>query len=187
MIGREQPKRATQTDLRGAIAIGLDECMTALEEGFHDLTDGQAWSRPLPDRHSVGTIVMHCLRNLDSYGLWAQVGQSLTEADERFDVWNRSPQELQSLQQRVPRVAEMVDQLYVLRTAIFEGLDNLTEDDLRKPRESCRWYADFPDRIRADAYMRTIMHTMAHTRQIWMLRGAMGLTDKDGWPVQHWA
>ena len=29
-------------------------------------------------------------------------------------------------------------------------------------------------------------HTMAHVRQIWLMRGAMGLTDKDGWPVQHW-
>jgi hypothetical protein len=187
MIGREQPKHAIQTDLKKAIAVGLDECMTALEEGFCDLTDEQVWSRPLPDRHSIGTIVMHCLHNLNSYGLWSQVGSSLVGADERFDVWNRSPQELQSVQQGAPGVGEMVEQLQALRTAIVEGLDGLIADDLRKPRECSQWYADFPDRNRADAYMRTIMHTMAHTRQVWMLRGAMGLTDKDGWPVQHWA
>ena len=27
---------------------------------------------------------------------------------------------------------------------------------------------------------------MAHIRQIWFLRGAMGLTGKDGWPRQHY-
>jgi hypothetical protein len=48
------------------------------------------------------------------------------------------------------------------------------------------WYAQW-DRVSADAYMRTITHTNCHVRQIWMLRGVMGLTDKHGWPVQHWA
>lgn len=39
----------------------------------------------------------------------------------------------------------------------------------------------------ANAYIRTIMHTMAHVRQIRMLRGVMGLTGEQGWPLQHWA
>ncbi len=36
-------------------------------------------------------------------------------------------------------------------------------------------------------YMWTIFHTMAHSRQIWLLRGALGLTDGRSWPQQHWA
>jgi hypothetical protein len=31
------------------------------------------------------------------------------------------------------------------------------------------------------------MNTAAHVRQIWLLRGALGLTDGKAWPQQHWA
>ena len=44
-----------------AIAIVIDETTTALEEAFYNLSDEQLWSRPLADRHSIGTMVMHCL------------------------------------------------------------------------------------------------------------------------------
>ncbi len=39
---------------------------------------------------------------------------------------------------------------------------------------------------KADFYIRTIHHTMAHIRQIWLLRGALGLVDGKSWPRQHW-
>ena len=39
----------------------------------------------------------------------------------------------------------------------------------------------------SDAAMRTIWHTMAHVRQIWLLRGALDITDGEWWPRQHWA
>jgi hypothetical protein len=40
---------------------------------------------------------------------------------------------------------------------------------------------------RGDFLKRTIFHTMAHVRQIWLLRGALGLTDGKSWPQQHYA
>lgn len=186
MMGRHEPKQARNTDLRGAIVVGLDECMTALEEAFHDLSDEQIWGIPLPDRHNITTIVMHCLGNLNEYALRVQSGESVIDHEERFDMWSHPPEELHALQRHLPPVREMVGQLHALREAIFRALEAASEDELRGPRDVTDWYARF-DRISADAYMRTIMHTMAHVRQIWMLRGVMGLTDKNGWPEQHWA
>jgi len=46
----------------------------------------------------------------------------------------------------------------------------------------------WPKPVLADWYMRTICHTISHTRQIWALRGMMGLVDTErAWPRQHWA
>ncbi len=49
--------------------------------------------------------------------------------------------------------------------------------------------AHFPphaERVAADYYFRTIAHMNAHIRQIWLLRGALGLTARSRWPRQHW-
>ena len=70
--------------------------------------------------------------------------------------------------------------------AVLAGLEAATEEDLLGARTDSQWYRDW-SRTSADAYIRATMHTMAHVRQIWMLRGAMGLTDEQGWPLQHWA
>ena len=40
-IGRFEPREAKQTDLKQALAIGLDEAFTAPEESFRGLTDEQ--------------------------------------------------------------------------------------------------------------------------------------------------
>ena len=186
VLGKEEPKAAKNTDLKKAIAIGLDEAMTALEEAFYDLTDEQVACCPLPDRHNITTLVMHVLENLDEYGLRCQSGESVVGHEERFDVWSHSPQELRQGQGDLPTVSEMAAKLHALREAIFGALDAATEDDLRKPRDVTDWYAQW-GRVSADAYMRTIMHANCHVRQIWMLRGVMGLSDADGWPLQHWA
>jgi len=58
-IGRHECKTASNTHLKEAIAAGLDEALTALEECFFDLTDEQAWAFPIPGRNNVAWIVMH--------------------------------------------------------------------------------------------------------------------------------
>ena len=90
------------------------------------------------------------------------------------------------MQKDLPGVAETIERLRGLRDAIMPGIESAREEDLRRARTDSQWYRDW-NRTSADAYMRTIMHTMAHVRQIWMLRGVMGLTDEQGWPLQHWA
>jgi hypothetical protein len=108
------------------------------------------------------------------------------EYDARFDVWAHSVEELRAMQGTPPTVAAMLEKLRALRHAVLTQLESTSPDELMRPREGIEWYEQF-GRVTSDAYLRTIMHTMAHTRQVWMLRGVMGLTDRDGWPEQHWA
>ena len=55
VIGRLQPGQAKNTDLKGAIAIGLDEALTALEESFFDLTD-ERYMRAYMERLEAFTL-----------------------------------------------------------------------------------------------------------------------------------
>ena len=73
----------------------------------------------------------------------------------------------------------MLDCLQTIRTQTIEVLDALTSEDLRKPVKD--WWA-----CASDSCMRTIWHTMAHVRQIWLLRGALGWREGQSWPHQHW-
>ena len=186
VLGKEEPKKAENRCWKDAIRIALDEALTALEESFYDLTDEQVGAYPLPDRHNIATIAMHVLANLDEYAVVTQAGQRLLPYEERFDMWRHSPAEPRPLQTNFPSVREMVDHLHRIRDAAFAALDAATEDDLRGPRAAVEWCRQH-DRTSGDAYLRTICHAHAHVRQIWMLRGVLGLSDRDGWPVQHWA
>jgi len=186
-IGKEEPKHAENTDLKEAIAIGLDECMTALEEALCGLTDEQFWAFPLESRHNIVTLAEHSLQCLDLYGCEVH-GRPLTfEPEKRFDTWNFSPAQLRPQMTDLPTVAIERERLAAVRAAVMDTLEQATPDDLARPNPESWWFEEYPARIRADAYMRTIMHTNCHVRQIWMLRGVMGLTDAEGWPLQHWA
>jgi len=187
VLGREEPKAAKGTDLKKAIAIGLDEAMTALEEAFYDLSEEQFWAFPLVGRHNIVTLAEHCLQCLDLYGCEVH-GRALTfEPEQRFDIWHFSPEQLRAQMTDLPSVAAERERLAAVRAAVMGTLDAATPEDLARPHAPSWWFEENPDRVRADAYLRAVFHTMAHIRQIWMLRGAMGLTDADGWPVQHWA
>ena len=188
VIGREEPKHARQTDLKAAIRIGLDECITALEECIHDLTDLQMWKIwPIEGKHNIGTLVMHLLGNLNGYGCAQQGGRALVEDADWRGFWRSTPEENRESRADVPGVGEVVELLHRTRDNIFAILNATTDEQLRAPRPDSPWFERFPDRVAADAYMRTIMHTMGHTRQIWALRGAMGAAGGDAWPLQHWA
>ena len=182
-----EPKLARSTTLKTAIAIGLDECMTALDESLQNMSNEQAWSYPFPDRHNVTTLVMHCQQNLDEHACFFQGGQWALTHEDRFNVWARSIEQVRAqMNGDLPTVAEMRQRLSTLRAAVMHVLEGSSEQDLLSPRPGIEWFTRF-HRTAADAYMRTVMHTMAHVRQIWYLRGAMGISDKDGFPHQHWA
>ena len=186
-IGNESVKQAQDTDFRAAIAAGLDEALTALEEAVYDLSDEQIAAFPLPDRHNIVTIVMHLFQNLDTYACSFQIGEFALEHDwERFDLWAIGEQGRPRPSGDFPTTSDVIDRLHTLRDAATAALEQATDEDLRGPRHADQHWLD-AGKNAADAYMRTILHTMAHVRQIWFLRGVMGLTDKDGWPEQHWA
>lgn len=185
-IGRHKPKLAEKTDLKGAIAILIDEAATALEESFHDLTDEQFWSFPLAGRHNIVTIVEHCIDSLDVYGCEVQAGEGVLAHEERFDIWHHSPEDVREKMTDLPSVEAVLERLRTVAAAAGKILAEQTAESLSAGRPGTWWTDEF-GKTAADAYMRVTMHFMAHVRQIWLMRGLMGLTDKDGWPEQHWA
>jgi len=186
-IGGFEPKEARGTGLKEALAIGLEEALTALIESIQGLTDEQFWAFPLEHRHNIVTLSEHCLQCLDLYGCEVH-GQELTfEPEKRFDIWHFSPEQLRAQMTDLPSVAEEIARLTEVREAVVEALDRTSVEQLSKPNMASWWFEEQPEKVRADAFMRAICHTMAHVRQIWLLRGLLGLTDAVGWPEQHWA
>ena len=185
-IGEFDPKQAKGSNLQGAIAIGLDEALTALEESFQDLTDEQVASFAFPERHNIATLVMHMIENLDTYACKFQCGQMTLEHDDRFNVWAIKDGNRPFPAEDLPCVGEMVDRIHLLRAIAEKALAEATDEDLQGARFAEDWWTG-PGKNSADAYLRTIYHTMAHVRQIWLMRGAIGLADQGAWPQQHWA
>ena len=185
-IGRPGPGQATNTTLKEALHIGLDEALTALEESLRGLTDEQIWAFPFPDRHNVATIAMHAIENLDHYACAFQIGRWALKHEDRFDMWQHSPAEVRDRMVNLPTYDNLLSRIRAIREAATPALEQATERDLLGPRHADDWWKE-KGRTSTDAYMRTIFHTMAHVRQIWFMRGVLGLTDKEGWPEQHWA
>jgi len=180
-------KQAVQTSLKEALAICLDEAFTALEESIGGLTDEQLWAFPLEGRHNIVTLVEHMLQCFDCYGCEVQ-GRSLTfEPEKRFDIWSHGPAELRPDMVDLPTVEEELGRLAAVRAAVMDTLAQTTVEELAQPNPSSWWFEEQPQKVRADAFIRASCHAMAHVRQIWFLRGRLGLTDADGWPDQHWA
>ena len=183
MIGKHESKQARNTNLKGAIAIGLDEALTALEESLTGLTDDQVRAFPILGRNNIAWIAMHCLQNLDIYANVFQTGHRTFEHGRRWDLWNAKPEERPKLGDPFPSQEELTAMLRKIGAGAKAGLASASENDLMGRRLAENWWPG----MAADAYMRTIMHTMAHVRQIWLLRGALGLVDGKSWPQQHWA
>lgn len=188
MIQEPPVQEAKNTDLLSAIRIGMSESLTALRESFYDLSDEQVWAFPLKGRNNIAWIVMHSLMNLDMYGhytprysVYAGEGDHRTWAidwrryNDQFQMGNR-PKPGDAF----PSVREMLDTHGKVQTQIEEVLGALTSELLRRPIKD--WWVSG-----SDSYMRTIWHTAAHVRQVWLLRGLLGWQEGQSWPHQHWA
>jgi hypothetical protein len=186
MIGQHEPEQPAHVDLPKALAAMLGEALTALEESFHDLTDEQFWARPFADRHTIGTMVLHLMETLDTYACRFQTGKHSIPHDKRFDIWELEGGERPEDASALPSVKEVLRRLSTLRGVAEEAIAYAREEDLRGTRRCEDWWID-RGRTAGDAYLRAIGHAMAHVRQIWLTRGAIGLTGKDGWPNQHLA
>lgn len=177
---------ACGTDHGDAVRIALDEVLTALEECLAGLTDEQVWAFPLPGRHCIASIVMHCQENLDVYACLCQTGVACLEHDPRFDLWRWPEDQVPGPMPDMPGAAMLVERAKAIRAAAMPGIEAATSGELAGRRHCPDWWVA-RGKNAADAYLRTIHHTQAHVRQIWLMRGAMGLTDTDGWAEQHWA
>ena len=185
MIGEHKPQSARGSNPKSAVAALLDETLTALEESCYDLTDEEAAAFPIAGRNNIAWIVMHTLQNLDTYTNWFPTGKGTFAHDERWDLWQCSEEEKPKPGDAFPTVKAMLDILKRLRENAMRALDGMREGDLLElPRHG----ADFwKGRNQLDAYVRPMGNAHPHIRQIWLLRGALRLTDGKSWPQQHWA
>ena len=187
MIGKHEPRIARGLTPKSAVAALLDETLTAFEEAIHDLTDEQAQAFPIPGRNNIAWIVMHTLQNLDTYTNLFPAGDATFDHDRRWDLWQCAESEKPKPGNDFPTVKEMLAILVRLKENAMGALEGMTEEDLlASPRHG----EDFwKGRNQLDAYVRPMGNANAHIRQIWLLRGALGLTDgrSECWPQQHWA
>ena len=174
-------KEAIDADLKQALFIGLDESFISLEECIHDLSNAQIWNFPIPGENNIAWIVMHCLDNLDDCANDHPTGQRVMPYEWRWDLWDCKPQERPKPGDMFPSLDEMLDLLHRIRTAAYAALEQLDEPALTRQSISHPTKHSL-----ADFYLRTIYHTQSHIRQIWLLRGMLGLANGP-WPEQHWA
>lgn len=167
-------------DLKRAIAVGLDEAMNALEEAVSGLADEQLQAFPIVGRNNVAWIAMHCLDNLDDCAVDKHTGKRVYPSEWRWDLWGAKPEEKPKPGDDFPTTAEVLARLAAIRQAAVAALATATNESLRRP-------VDDPEKsVVGDWYERTIYHTLAHVRQIWLLRGALGLAN-GAWPGQlYW-
>jgi hypothetical protein len=178
-------------DLKQGICNGLDETFAALAESFAGLTDEQFNAWPIEGRNCIATIVGHCIQALDLWAVETQ-GRTLTYPESTHFNIHKCPidQVRQLYETHGPHlnVADATKQAEQVRLAALEHLATIDPADLLRPTPDCWWFEENPNRVRSDAYWRAIHHNNAHVRQIWALRGIMGLVDADQqWPRQHWA
>jgi hypothetical protein len=133
--------------------------------------------------NNMAWLILHCLNNLDAnaVGIHSPAGVRVLEADPRWDLWRARLRDQPKPGDALPTVEAMLEMLHQIREQAMALLTGCDAAWLREP------VGDHPQKpVRADFYMRTIYHTMAHTRDLWLLRGALGLADGP-WPQQHWA
>ncbi len=183
MLEKHLPRKKEDAGFKDVLSFTLDDAMTALEESFHDLTDDQLQRFPISGRNNIAWIVMHCLWHLSGYAGFFQTGKRDIPHERRWDLWQCSPEERPKPGDTFPTRDQMLALLERVHATVEVGLETATEEDLHTRRFAEHWWK----RTAADAYLRTIEHTQAHVRQIWLLRGALGLTDGDSqrWPQQH--
>ena len=185
MIGKHEVKLARQTQLKESVAIGLDDVFAALQECLYDLTDEQVTAFPIPGRNNIAWIAAHVLDNMAHYANSFPTGKMPAACEGRTEVWPSRTDKAPEPGDAFPSTGEILRVLKEVHEAALAALSTMTESELLGYPRHCEDY--WEGRTQADAYMRTIWHAVAHLRQIWLLRGALGLTDGISWPQQHWA
>ncbi len=174
----DRPFRAVNTDLKKLVHINLDEALTGLEESLQGLDDETLATFPNEGCNNISWITMHVLQTLDQYCVLFQRGKSAVE-DGKFWVINTPPVDLDN---KYPGRREIFETFEPVRSAAMDSLNEANEEDLLSRRHVPKeWQGNA-----LDAYIRGIFHTMTHLRQIWAIRGALGLTCKQTMPKQLW-
>lgn len=183
MADKYEWKLSKDTGFKDFVSIALDEAFTALEESIHDLDDDQVRAFPISGRNNIAWIVMHSLAGMDIICGQGQGGKPVFSWDPRWDLWQAPPEQKPKPGDDFPSREELMEKLNAVRKAITERLGGTDEPELLKNHAPEDWKHEGNS---ADLYVRSIYHTMGHVRQVWLLRGAMGLGQGKHWPAVHW-
>lgn len=178
---------ASNMDLKKSMMMGLDEAHVALKEAYSDLSNEQFWAFPFEGRSNAATYVMHVLQQLDDFNGNLQLKRGIPgpvrdwhfmEWEERFHISRLTEDQMPKPDDKFPPVAEVLaihDQLHHI---VLGNMEALNEDEFVCSGVGRR------TRL-CDIFFRHIYHTQAHVRQIWFMRGLMGVTRK--FPEQNFA
>jgi len=181
-----QERQARNMDLVKSMRMGIDECHIALKEAYGDLTDEEFWRYALPDRHNIATVVMHVLQQHDEFngnlqyrrGVKARHEWHFLRHEERFHLWGVAKEKLPKPGDAFPTVAEVARAHDEIHEALIRNMSEMSEEDFTASGVG-KW-----PRL-CDMFFRATYHANAHVRQIWFLRGVMGIQRR--WPEQHYA
>jgi hypothetical protein len=181
-----EDRLARNMDLKKSMLMGIDECHIALRESYADLSDEAFRRFPLEHHNNIATIVMHCLQQHDDFngnlqhkrGLKARHEWHFLKHEERFGLWGLPEEKLPKPGDQFPSLAEAIRQHEEIHANIIRNISALSEEDFTSSGVG-------PWPRLCDIFFRAIYHTNSHIRQIWFLRGVMGI--ESAWPTQHYA
>ncbi len=181
-----ESRRARDTNLKLAMFMDVDEVLIALREAYADLTNEQFQAYPVSGRHNIATLVVHCLQQADEFNGYLQRHRGIKVRYEwqfmkheiRFHLWEVPAELLPKPGDKFPSVKKVLGHLDEIHQAILVNMEALAEEDFVKTPVG-QW-----PRL-CDPFFRMSHHFNAHTRQIWLLRGHLGLVSP--WPGQHYA
>jgi hypothetical protein len=183
MAKQYELKISKNSGFKDSVSIALQEALTALEESIHDLSDEQVKAFPIQGRNNIAWIAMHSLAGMDIICGQGQGGEPAYSWDSRWDLWQAPPEQKPKPGDEFPSQVEIMERIEAVRKAATGRLAETDEAELLSNRAPKEWNHEGNS---ADLYVRSIYHTMAHVRQIWLLRGAMGPAENMRWPTVHW-
>jgi hypothetical protein len=176
-------KVSKNSGFKDFVSIALEEALTALEESIRDLGDEQVKAFPVEGRNNIAWIAMHSLAGMDIICGQGQGSEPAYSWEPRWDLWQAPPEQKPKPGDEFPSREELMQRINAVRKAVAGRLAETDETELLSNRAPKEWNHEGNS---ADLYARSIYHTMAHVRQIWLLRGAMGLAANSHWPTVHW-
>jgi hypothetical protein len=173
-------------DIKKSMLMGLDECHISLKEAYADLDDDVFQCFAVEGHNNIATIVTHLLQQHDDFNAVLQRKRGMKvrhewrfmQHEERFELWGLPKAKLPKPGQSFPTVAETLANHQLIHKALIDNITAIPQEEFISAGVG-QW-----PRL-CDMFFRATYHANAHVRQIWFLRGIMGI-DK-GWPVQHYA
>ena len=178
--------QANDMTVQKSMTYGLDECLTAMHEAVSDLETEELHA--FPDRYDLNIVVhtMHCLQQIDDFngnlqeilGRKLRFGWHHIKHEDRYNLWGVPREKWPKSGDVFPEADEVRRILETLQVDMMQNIDDIDDSEFVN-RPIGRW----PHLC--DIFFRATYHLNSHIREIWMIRGVLGITKR--WPRQHYA